>query len=127
MGVVYLAERAYWQFEKRVALKLLPLGFETPERERRFRVERQILARLEHPGIARLLDGGVTDEGYPYLVMERIEGEPIDRYCESRLLPVRERLALFLDVCDAVQFAHGNLVVHRDLKPGNILVTRLCR
>ncbi len=122
MGVVYLAERADRQFEKQVALKLIPRGLETPEKERRFRLERQILARLEHPGIARLLDGGVTDEGYPYLVMERIEGEPIDRYCADRQLPVRQRIELFLEVCDAVQFAHGNLIVHRDLKPGNILV-----
>ena len=123
MGVVYLAERADDQFEKQVALKLLPRGLETPDKERRFRLERQILARLEHPGIARLLDGGVTDEGYPYLVMERVEGEPIDRWCERRKLGVRGRLELFLSVCDAVQYAHSNLVVHRDLKPANILVT----
>ncbi|MCL4839286.1 MAG: serine/threonine-protein kinase [Thermoanaerobaculia bacterium] len=123
MGVVYLAERADDQFEKRVALKLLPSGLETPEKVQRFRAERQILARLEHPGIARLLDGGVTEAGLPYLVMERVEGEPIDRHCERNRLPLRARLELFLDVCAAVQFAHGNLVVHRDLKPANILVT----
>lgn len=122
MGVVYLAERADREFDKQVALKLMPRGLETPDKERRFRAERQILARLEHPGIARLLDGGVTSEGYPYLVLERVEGEPIDRYCESRSLPLRERLALFLEVCAAVEYAHANLVVHRDLKPGNIFV-----
>jgi len=123
MGVVYLAERADEQFEKRVALKLLPRGVETPEKVRRFLAERQILARLEHPGIARLLDGGVTETGLPYLVMERVEGEPIDRHCERHRLALRARLELFLEVCAAVQYAHGNLVVHRDLKPANVLVT----
>ena len=92
MGVVYLAERADEHFEKRVALKLMPRGLETPEKERRFLIERQILAHLEHPGIARLLDGGVTDEGFPYLVLEHIDGEPIDEYCRNRSLSVRERL-----------------------------------
>ena len=123
MGVVYLAERADEHFEKRVALKLMPRGLETPEKERRFLIERQILAHLEHPGIARLLDGGVTDEAFPYLVMEHIDGEPIDDYCRNRSLSVRERLELMKDVCAAVQYAHQNLVVHRDLKPSNILVT----
>jgi len=123
MGVVYLAERADRQFEQRVALKLLPRGLETPEKVRRFRRERQILARLEHPGIARLLDGGVTGEGFPYLVMERIEGDSIDRFCARRALPLRARLELFLEVCAAVEYAHAQLVIHRDLKPGNILVT----
>ncbi len=123
MGVVYLAERADEHFEKRVALKLMPRGLETPEKERRFLIERQILAHLEHPGIARLLDGGVTDEGFPYLVMEHIDGEPIDEYCRNRSLSVRERLELMQEVCAAVQYAHQNLVVHRDLKPSNILVT----
>jgi serine/threonine-protein kinase len=123
MGVVYLAERADEHFEKRVALKLMPRGLETREKERRFLIERQILARLEHPGIARLLDGGVTDEGFPYLVMEHIDGEPIDDYCRNRSLSVRERLELMKEVCAAVQYAHQNLVVHRDLKPSNILVT----
>ena len=123
MGVVYLAERADEHFEKRVALKLMPRGLETPEKERRFLIERQILAHLEHPGIARLLDGGVTDEAFPYLVMEHIDGEPIDDYCRIRSLSVRERLELMRDVCAAVQYAHQNLVVHRDLKPSNILVT----
>ena len=123
MGVVYLAERADEHFEKRVALKLMPRGLETQEKERRFLIERQILARLEHPGIARLLDGGVTDEGFPYLVMEHIDGEPIDEFCRHRSLSIRDRLELMQDVCAAVQYAHQNLVVHRDLKPSNILVT----
>ncbi len=123
MGIVYLAERADEHFEKSVALKLIPRGLETPEKERRFLIERQILAHLEHPGIARLLDGGVTDEGFPYLVMEHIDGEPIDEFCRHRSLSVRDRLELMQDVCAAVQYAHQNLVVHRDLKPSNILVT----
>ncbi len=124
MGVVYLAERADEQFEKQVALKLMPRGLETAEVERRFLIERQILARLEHPGIARLLDGGVNEEGYPYLVMEYVDGESIDRYCINQGLSVHERLRLILEVCTAVQYAHQNLVVHRDLKPNNILVTK---
>lgn len=123
MGVVYLAERADEEFEKRVAIKLMPRGLESDEAERRFRLERQVLARLEHPHIARLLDGGVTDEGYPYLVMELVEGLPVDLHCERNRLGLEERLLLFLDVCGAVQYAHQSLVVHRDLKPGNILVT----
>lgn len=123
MGVVYLADRADEEFEKRVAIKLMPRGLESDEMERRFRLERQVLARLEHPHVARLLDGGVTDEGYPYLVMELVEGEAIDAYCDARGLGLDERLRLFLDVCDGVQYAHQNLVIHRDLKPANILVT----
>jgi len=123
MGVVYLAERADRQFEKRVALKVMPRGLESPERERRFRTERQILARLEHEHIARLLDGGVTGEGYPYLVMELVEGEPIDQYSDREELETRQRLEMFLDVCAAVHYAHRNLIIHRDLKPGNIQVT----
>jgi eukaryotic-like serine/threonine-protein kinase len=123
MGVVYLAERADEEFEKRVAVKLMPRGLESDEAIRRFRIERQILARLEHPNIARLLDGGVTDEGYPYLVMELVEGRPIDLYSDEEQLGLEPRLRLFLDVCAAVLYAHQSLVVHRDLKPGNILVT----
>jgi serine/threonine protein kinase/Tfp pilus assembly protein PilF len=122
MGVVYMAERADREFEKKVAIKLLPSGLENPEAEQRFRRERQILARLEHPGIARLLDGGVTEEGYPYLVMELVDGSPIDRYCDRTGLDLRSKIRLFIDVCDAVQHAHQNLVIHRDLKPGNIYV-----
>lgn len=123
MGVVYLAERADEEFDKRVAVKLMPRGLESDEAIRRFRIERQVLARLEHPNIARLLDGGVTDEGYPYLVMELVEGRPIDLYCDEEQLGLEPRLRLLLDVCAAVLYAHQSLVVHRDLKPGNILVT----
>ncbi|REJ76892.1 MAG: serine/threonine protein kinase [Acidobacteria bacterium] len=123
MGVVYRAERADDEFEKTVALKLLPQGLESEPARRRFRIERQILARLEHPGIARLLDGGVTDDGSPYLVMELVEGRPIDTFCDEEELSLRSRVELFLDVCEAVHYAHRNLVVHRDLKPSNCLVT----
>ena len=122
MGMVFLAARDDRQFEKEVALKLLPMGLGTGEGLQRFLRERQILARLEHPGIARLLDGGVTDDGTPYYVMEYVEGAPIDEFCDEHRLPLRARLDLFLAVCDAVEHAHRNLVVHRDLKPGNILV-----
>ncbi|HEX6070558.1 MAG TPA: serine/threonine-protein kinase, partial [Longimicrobiaceae bacterium] len=123
MGTVYLAERDDGQFQKRVALKLMREGADSDAVLRRFIDERQILARLDHPHIARLLDGGATTGGVPYLVMDFIEGVPIDRYCDERRLPVEARLALFVEVCRAVQYAHQNLVVHRDLKPGNILVT----
>ncbi len=123
MGEVYRARRADAEYQKDVAIKLVRTGFDTRFILQRFRTERQILADLEHPGIARLIDGGATDEGLPYLVMELIEGEPIDRYCESRQLPVRARLGLFRAVCAVVSFAHRHLVVHRDLKPSNILVT----
>jgi serine/threonine-protein kinase len=123
MGAVYLAERADGQFELTAALKILPLGAATPEAHQRFLEERRILARLEHPGIARLYDGGVTDDGTPYFVMERVDGVPLTEYCRTRRLGVYERLRLFLDVCDTVAFAHNKLVVHRDLKPNNVLVT----
>lgn len=123
MGEVYRARRADAQFEKQVAIKLVRFGFDTALILERFRAERQILANLEHPGIARLLDGGVTTEGLPYLVMELIGGEPIDRYCENHGLAIADRLRLFQQVCDAVSYAHQRLVVHRDLKPSNILVT----
>jgi tetratricopeptide (TPR) repeat protein/tRNA A-37 threonylcarbamoyl transferase component Bud32 len=123
MSRVFLAERADGQFTQQVALKLLRPGLDSEIDHERFRAERQILASLNHPNIARLLDGGVTDDGLPYLVLEHVDGVPIDRYCRDRMLPVRERLALFLTVTDAVQYAHRNLVVHRDLKPSNILVT----
>lgn len=123
MGAVYLAERADAQFEKTVALKLLPLGMAGPDDHHLFLRERQVLARLEHPGIARLLDGGVTDDGTPYFVMEYIKGTPIVEYCEAHGLSEGERLELFIRVCDAVEYAHRNLVIHRDLKSDNILVT----
>jgi serine/threonine-protein kinase len=123
MGRVFLAERADGQFDQEVALKLLGVAFPSPDATDRFLAERQILATLSHPHIARLLDGGVTEAGQPYFVMERIEGQCIDTYCDAHQLSVPERLRLVLDVCDAVQYAHQKLVVHRDLKPSNILVT----
>jgi len=120
MGEVHLAERRDGEFEQRVALKLLPLP--TPGLVRRFRRERQILARLQHPHIARLLDGGVGEHGVPYFVLEYVEGQPITQWADAAQLDVRGRVRLMLAVCDAVQYAHGMLIVHRDLKPSNILV-----
>jgi serine/threonine-protein kinase len=123
MGTVYLAERADGQFEQTVAIKVLRRGMTTDSMVQRFLAERQILAGLEHPGIARLLDGGIDDRGRPYIVMERVEGLPLLAHCDRARLPLRERIALFESVCEAVDYAHGRLVVHRDLKPSNILVT----
>jgi serine/threonine protein kinase len=123
MGVVYLAERADGQFEQRVALKLVRRGMDSDDIARRFLAERQILARLAHPHIARLLDGGVSADGQPYFAMEYVPGVPITQYCDERRLGVADRLRLFHDVCEAVRYAHHNLVVHRDLKPSNVLVT----
>jgi len=122
MGAVYLAHRADGQFEQKVAIKLIDLPLATELFRERFRQERQILAGLQHPFIARLLDGGVTQEGDLYLAMEYVDGVPIHRYCEALRLTQEQRLALFMQVCEAVQFAHQNLVVHRDLKPDNIFV-----
>jgi tetratricopeptide (TPR) repeat protein/predicted Ser/Thr protein kinase len=124
MGAVYVAHRADGNFEQQVAIKLIDLPLATDLFRERFRVERQILAGLNHPLIARLLDGGVTSEGEPFLVMEYVDGVPIHRFCEDSHLSVSERLLLFKSVCEAVQFAHQNLVVHRDLKPDNILVMK---
>jgi serine/threonine protein kinase len=124
MGEVYRAGRADGQYKKEVAIKLVRGGYDTASVLERFRHERQILASLDHPNIARLLDGGTTEEGVPYLVMELIEGTPIDRYCDAQGLSVTDRLKLFLQVCSAVQYAHQRLVIHRDIKPGNILVTK---
>jgi serine/threonine-protein kinase len=123
MGAVYLAERADDQYRGQVAIKLVNALFSSPLAGERLRAERQILANLDHPNIARLLDGGTTVEGMPYLIMEYIEGVPIDVYCDQRELPLRARLELFRDVCAAVHYAHQHLVVHRDIKPSNILVT----
>ena len=123
MGVVYLADRADGEYRKRVAIKLITSARRDPSLDHRFRRERQILAQLEHPGIARLLDGGATPSGQPYLVMEYVEGPPLLAWCEEHHLPTAARLSLFLAVCDAVAYAHQKLIVHRDLKPGNILVT----
>jgi serine/threonine protein kinase/tetratricopeptide (TPR) repeat protein len=123
MGAVYLAERADSEFRRQVAIKLIKRGMDTDFILRRFRNERQILASLDHPYIARLLDGGTTEDGLPYFVMEYIEGLPIYRFCDERRLTIPERLRLFRQVCDAVHYAHKHLVIHRDIKPSNILVT----
>ena len=122
MGSVYLAERSDDQFRRRVAVKAMAPELADEESLRRFQNERQTLAALDHPNIIRLLDGGTTEDGTPYLVMEYVEGQPIDEYCDSRKLSTNERLKLFRAVCSAVSYAHQNLVVHRDLKPGNVLV-----
>ena len=121
MGTVFLAERADGQFEKQVAIKILNRGADTAEILRRFRAERQILARLDHPNIARLLDAGTTDDGLPYFIMDHIVGAPVNRFAVAQRLSTRQRLELFLKICAAVEFAHRNLVVHRDIKPSNIL------
>jgi len=123
MGEVYRAIRDDDEYQKQVAVKLIRVGQDSAFIVQRFRNERQILATFEHPNIARLLDGGTTSEGLPYFVMELIDGEPIDRFCDRHSLDVTERLRLFLIVCAAVQYAHQRLTVHRDLKPTNILVT----
>jgi non-specific serine/threonine protein kinase/serine/threonine-protein kinase len=123
MGTVYLAERADAVYQKRVAIKLVTRGMDTEMVLRRFRAERQILAELDHPNIARLLEGGTSDDGLPFFVMEYIEGVAIDEYCTARGLSVEARLDLFRQVCAAVHYAHQRLVVHRDIKPGNILVS----
>ena len=123
MGRVFLAARADGAFEQQVALKLLRPGLDTEDIRQRFRTERQILASLDHPNIARLLDGGVTEAGQPFLAMDYVEGQPIDAYCDERRLSIEDRLRLFLPIADAVHHAHQRLVVHRDLKPSNLLVT----
>jgi eukaryotic-like serine/threonine-protein kinase len=123
MGEVFLAERADDQFQQRVAIKLVRRGLLSRHVQGRLRLERQILATLDHPNIARLFDGGATDDGTPYIVMEYVDGEPIDTYADRGNLTIEQRLKLFVTVCSAVHKAHQNLVVHRDLKPSNILVT----
>jgi eukaryotic-like serine/threonine-protein kinase len=123
MGAVFLAERADDQFRQLVALKLLPHEGQDEIAIRRFVEERQILATMDHPAIARLIDGGLTDDALPYFVMQYVDGVPIDRYCDEQRLTIEKRLRLFCEVCAAVQYAHGKLVVHRDIKPSNILVT----
>ena len=123
MGAVFLAVRDDDEFQKRVAIKVVKRGMDTDFILRRFRQERQILASLDHPYIARLLDGGTTEDGLPYFVMEYVQGLPVNRYCDAQKLSTPERLRLFLRVCSAVHFAHQNLVIHRDLKPSNVLVT----
>jgi serine/threonine protein kinase/tetratricopeptide (TPR) repeat protein len=121
MGTVFLAERADGQFEKQVAIKILNRGADTAEILRRFQAERQILARLDHPNIARLLDAGTTDDGLPYFIMDYIVGAPVTRFAVAQRLSTRQRLELFLKICGAVEFAHRNRVVHRDIKPSNIV------
>jgi eukaryotic-like serine/threonine-protein kinase len=123
MGAVYEASRADNEFNKRAAIKLVKRGMDTDFILRRFRKERQILAALDHPHIAGLLDGGTTDDGLPYFVMEYIEGQPIYSYCDTNRLNIHERLKLFRSICDAVHYAHQKHVVHRDIKPSNVLVT----
>lgn len=122
MGAVYLASRADQHYSKLVAIKVIRRGMEQDRIIQRFRRERQIVASLDHPNIARLLDGGAAEDGRPYFVMEYVEGHTIDTYCDEKRLSTEDRLRIFCDVCAAVHYAHQNLVVHRDLKPGNILV-----
>jgi non-specific serine/threonine protein kinase/serine/threonine-protein kinase len=124
MGSVYLAERADGQFDQRLAIKVVRGGFANAAILQRFLEERRILASLQHPNIARLLDGGTTESGLPYVAMELVDGEPIDAFCANERLTLRERLVIFQQVCAAVQYAHQHLVIHRDIKAGNILVTR---
>ncbi len=123
MGTVYLAERVD-EFRQQVALKVMQRALASPAVVSQFRYERQLLAGLEHPNLARLLDGGTTGDGFPYFVMEYVEGEPIDTWCQQHGLTIRERLKLFREICAAVQYAHQNLIVHRDIKPANILVAK---
>lgn len=123
MGSVYLADRADEMYQLKVAFKVIRRGMNTPSNIARFKRERAILANLDHPGIAKLLDGGITEDGLPYMVMEYVEGTPLYDYCDDKRLSIQERLTLFKSICDAVQHAHQNAIIHRDLKPSNILVT----
>ncbi|NJL29640.1 MAG: serine/threonine protein kinase, partial [Thermoanaerobaculia bacterium] len=124
MGSVWLAHRTDGHFEGKAAVKLLSAAFLGPTGVARFRREATILARLKHPHIAQLLDAGVSPAGQPFLVLELIEGEPIDQWCDERSLDLKARLRLFLDVADAIAHAHSNLVVHADLKPSNVMVSK---
>ncbi len=123
MGSVYLAERVDGVYSQQVALKVVNPGMNSHEIIKRFEEERQILARLQHPNIARLLDGGISDSGLPYFTMEYVDGIPVTEYCNNKDLSIEQRLELFKKICEAVLYAHQNLVIHRDIKPGNILVT----
>jgi eukaryotic-like serine/threonine-protein kinase len=123
MGAVYLAQRTDGKFEQKVAVKMLKREYNTKQIRRRFELEKEIQAKLHHPNIAALLDSGTTDDGVPYLVMEYIEGVPIDVFCAEKSLDLKARLKLFNKVCEAVGYAHRNLIIHRDLKPSNIIVT----
>jgi eukaryotic-like serine/threonine-protein kinase len=122
-GTVYLGERADHQYSAQVAVKIIDYAAVQGSFGERFRAERQILASLNHPNIARLLDAGETDDGQPYLIMEHVQGEPVDQYCDRKQLSLERRLRLFTQICSAVQYAHQNLIVHRDLKPANIMVS----
>jgi non-specific serine/threonine protein kinase/serine/threonine-protein kinase len=122
MGAVYLAHRADKSYNKQVAIKVIHRGMESDRILQRFRRERQIIASLDHPNIARLLDGGAINDGRPYIVMEYVDGMPINTWCDQKRLSTDKRLHIFLQVCDAIQYAHQNLIIHRDIKPGNILV-----
>ena len=124
MGSVWLAQRADGRFDRRVAVKFPSIALMDSAGQERFRREGRLLGRLSHPHIADLVDAGVSDEGQPYLVLEHVDGEPIDRYCDGKKLDIDARLRIFLDVLASVAHAHANLIVHRDLKPGNVLVTR---
>ena len=123
MGTVFMAERTDDVYQKKVAIKLLRSGMDTPENLARFNRERNILANLDHPNITNLMDGGVTERGLPYLVMDYIDGTPLLEYCDQKKLSVDERLEIFKIICEAVRHAHRNAVIHRDLKPSNILIT----
>ncbi len=124
MGSVYLAERSDGEFRQKVAVKMIKRGMDSDFIIRRFRHERQILASFEHPNIARLLDGGTTSEGVPFFVMEYVDGESLYRYCDAKGMTVRQRLELFLQICSSLEYAHAKKVIHRDIKPGNILIDR---
>src|SRR5205807_2148109 len=121
MGVVYMAQQQE-PVRRTVALKIIKPGMDSGQVLARFEAERQALSLMDHPNIARVLDAGATADGRPYFVMELVKGTPITKYCDDHRLPVRERLALFADVCRAVQHAHQKGVIHRDLKPSNVLV-----
>lgn len=122
MGLVYLAQRGDSTFSQTVALKVIKKGMDSEDILHRFEMERQLLSGLNHPNIARLIDGGTTDDGRPFFALEFVDGQPIDKYCDTNKLSTRDRLSLFRKVCSAVHYAHQNLIVHRDLKPGNVLI-----